>query len=402
MTGSGSAADRPAGASRTPGRRRATSLSTRLLVGQLIVVFASVATAGLVSSVVGPSIFHRHMLQAAPQPTAPEILHMEYAFRDASTIALATGLAVALAVAAAVSWYAGRRLRASLRGITTAAGEVATGHYDVELPERGNGEELDELAAAFNTMADTIRHTEVTRRQLLTDVGHELRTPLATMSTHLDGLEDGIITWDPDLQRLFRDEVTRMSALARDISAVSRAEEGAVQLDPVRVDAVDVVTAAVNELTAAFEDKGVRLRTEFPAPAGSEGSTTILADPARMGQVLVNLLSNALRHTPTGGAVAVCVRPSAGSGPAGRNGVEIVVRDTGEGIPADQLPHVFERFYRGTSAREHDHTGSGVGLTISRALVRRHGGTLTAASGGTGQGSTFTVWLPLAQAVGTR
>lgn len=393
MTGSGSGADRPVGARRAPRRRRATSLSTRLLVGQLIVVFASIATAGLVSSVVGPSIFHRHMLQAAPQPTAPDILHMEYAFRDASTIALATGLAVALAVAAAVSWYAGRRLRASLRGITTAAGEVAAGRYEVELPEHGNGQELDELAAAFNTMADTIRHTEVTRRQLLTDVGHELRTPLATMSTHLDGLEDGIITWEPELQRLFRDEVTRMSALARDISAVSRAEEGAVRLDPVRVDAVDVVTAAVNELTAAYEDKGVGLRTEFPADAASEGSTTVLVDPARMGQVLTNLLSNALRHSPAGGAVTVSVRPAAGSSPAGRNGVEIVVRDTGEGIPADQLPHVFERFYRGTSAREHDRSGSGVGLTISRSLVRRQGGTLTAASDGEGTGSTFTVRL---------
>lgn len=395
MTGSGSAADRPAGASHTPGRRRATSLSTRLLVGQLIVVFASVATAGLVSSVVGPSIFHRHMLQAAPQPTAPEILHMEYAFRDASTVALATGLVVALTVAAVVSWYVGRRLRASLRGITTAAGEVAAGRYDVELPEHGNGEELDELAAAFNTMADTIRHTEVTRRRLLTDVGHELRTPLATMSSHLDGLEDGIIDWDPELQRLFRDEVTRMSALARDISAVSRAEEGAVRLDPVRMDAVDVVTAAVNELTAAFEDKGVRLRTEFPAPAGSEGSTTVLVDPARMGQVLVNLLSNALRHTPAGGAVTVCVRPTAGTPPE-PDAVLILVHDTGEGIAAAQLPHLFERFYRGSSAREHDRAGSGVGLTISRALVRRHGGALTATSAGTGSGSTFTVRLPRA------
>ncbi|SDB92787.1 Signal transduction histidine kinase [Raineyella antarctica] len=386
--------------------RRPTSLSTRLLVTQVVVVAASIGTAGLVSSLVGPSIFHRHMLEAAPGASNPEIQHMEYAFRDASTIALATGLALALAIAVAVSWYVGRRLRTPLVGLTRAAGEVAAGRYDLGLPEHGNGEELDELAAAFNTMAATIRRTEQTRRQLLTDVGHELRTPLATMSTHLDGLEDGIIGWSPETQELFRHEVERMTALARDITAVSRAEEGAVHLDLQPVRAADIVTAATSELAAAYAAKGVGLRTELgeePTEGPSSDATmTVLVDTARMGQVLVNLLTNALRHTPAGGTVTVTVRPAAGNGSAartraaGRPGVAIVVEDTGEGMGAEQLPHVFERFYRGTSAREHDHTGSGVGLTISRALVRRHGGTLTAASGGEGAGSTFTVWLPTA------
>lgn len=375
-------------------RWRRTSLATRLLVGQVIVVLASIATAGVVSSLVGPSIFHRHMVEATPRVSQPEIQHVEYAYRDASTIALATGLAVALAVAALVSWYVGRRLRASLQQMTRAAGEVAAGSHQVELPEHGNGQELDELATAFNSMAATIRRTETTRRQLLTDVGHELRTPLSTMSTYLDALEDGIVDWDPELQRLFRDQVTRMSALARDVSAVSRAEEGAVRLEPVRMPAAEVVDAAVTELASAYAEKGVRLHTDLP-PEQDPGRTVVRVDPARIGQVLVNLLANALRHTPPGGTVTVAVRPGAGPAPPADE-VLIIVADTGEGITPEQLPHVFERFFRGSTAREHDRAGSGVGLTISRALVRRHGGTLTVASEGEGRGSTFTVRLPRA------
>lgn len=361
-----------------------TGLATRLLVGQMVVVLSSVAAAGLVAALVGPTIFHRHMLQITPLSSASEILHLEEAFRDAGAVALAAGLVSALAVAGLVVWYIGRRLRTSLREITHAAREVAAGRYDVDLPHQGNGRELDELATAFNTMAGTIRHTEDTRRRLLTDVGHELRTPLATLSTHLDALEDGIIDWSPQTQRLFRDQVDRISTLAHDITAVSRAEEGAVRLDAAPLDLADVVEAARRELAGAYRARGVRLVVDAAA-----ADRTVRADPARIGQVLVNLLANAVRHTPAGGVVTVTVRPD-------RDGVAIVVADTGEGIGADQLPQVFERFYRGPSSRAHDHLGSGVGLTISRALVRAHGGTLTAASEGEGKGSTFTVWLPSA------
>ena len=359
-----------------------TGLATRLLVGQMVVVLVSVIAAGVVAALVGPSIFHRHMLQITPLPSASEILHLEQAFRDAGAVALAAGLVSALAVAGVVAWHIGGRIRTSLRGITHAAREVAAGRYDVDLPGQGNGKEFDELATAFNTMAGTIRHTEDTRRRLLTDVGHELRTPLATLSTHLDALEDDVIDWAPETQRLFRDQVERISALARDITAVSRAEEGAVHLDLVPLDLADVVETARRQLAGAAQAKGVRLVVDV-----AETDRSVRADPVRTGQVLVNLLGNAVRHTPAGGSATVTVRPA-------RGGVAIIVADTGEGIGADQLPQVFERFYRGTSAREHDHAGSGVGLTISRALVRAHGGTLTAASGGAGKGSTFTVWLP--------
>lgn len=379
--------------------RRSASLSTRLLVTQAVVVAASLTTAGLVASLVGPMIFHRHLLQAGGAADSPELQHVEFAFRDASTLALAAGLGVAVAVAVAVSWYVGRRLRAPMRQLARAAGQVAVGDEAVRVPEHGNGRELDELAVAFNSMAGTIAHAEETRRRLLTDVGHELRTPLATMAAHLDGLEDGIIGWDDDLRRLFRDEVDRMSALARDIAAVSRAEEGAVRLERQPLDVADVVAAAHQELAGAYEAKGVRLLVEEPDPS-RRANRTVDGDPARLGQVLVNLLGNALRHTPAGGTVTVTLRPatvrSATGGVAAEAGVAIAVGDTGEGIAAEQLPHVFERFYRGTAAREHDHSGSGVGLTISRALVTGHGGTLTAASDGEGRGSTFTVWLPTA------
>jgi len=171
--------------------------------------------------------------------------------------------------------------------------------------------------------------------------------------------------------------------LSEDISTVSRAEEGQVRLDMVTVNPELVVEAAVTTAAEAYEAKGVALVSEI---AG--GLPELSLDPERIGQVMGNLLDNALRHTPAGGTVTVSASPSPTAGLA------LSVEDTGDGIPAEHLPHVFERFYRVDTARDRTHGGSGIGLAIAKALVEAHGGQLTVTSPGTGQGSTFRILLP--------
>jgi len=172
--------------------------------------------------------------------------------------------------------------------------------------------------------------------------------------------------------------------LSEDIGTVSRAEEGQVQLDlrPVRPELL--VNAAVDSICEAYAAKGVRLVTDIAA-----GLPQLCLDPERIGQVLGNVLDNALRHTPAGGTVTISAAASRRTG-----GVALSVADTGEGIPAEHVAHVFERFYRVDTARDRAHGGSGIGLAIAKAFVEAHGGQLSATSAGTGQGSTFWILLP--------
>jgi signal transduction histidine kinase len=181
-----------------------------------------------------------------------------------------------------------------------------------------------------------------------------------------------------------RSQTKRLARLSEDISAVSLAEEGQTQLDLRALRPESVVAAAVEAAGEAYNAKGVALRTEIPAQLPA-----LRIDPERMGQVLGNLVDNALRHTEAGGTVTICAaaRP-------GNSGVELSVVDTGDGISDEHLPHVFERFSRVAGARDRAHGGSGIGLAIAKALVEAHGGELTVTSPGTGKGSTFRILLP--------
>lgn len=360
-------------------------LATRLLIGQTIVLLAGALTVGLVAAVVGPPIFHDHLLQTGHPADSPELVHIELAYRDASLISLAWGLLISVVAAGAVTWVLARLLRRPLAELTHAARELARGHYAVRVAIAGSGTELDTLAAAFNVMADRLQGVEDTRRRLLSDLAHELRTPIATLAAYHEGLTDGVIDLGPEARAVLAEQTARLARLADDIDEVSRAEEGRLLLDrrPVRV--AELFSAAADALREPYAAKGVNLQLETSRALDA----LVEVDPTRVGQVLTNLLSNALRHTPAGGTVSLAAR---------RDGPEVVltVRDDGEGIPAAQLPHVFERFYRGDSARDRDRSGSGIGLTISKALVDAHSGSITATSEGPGQGATFRVSLPAA------
>jgi two-component system sensor histidine kinase BaeS len=363
--------------------RRGAGLAGRLLLAQMLVLVAGTLTAWLIAANVGPSLFHTHLASANVGATAAQILHTEKAYQSANAISLSLALLAALVAALAVSVYQTRRIGRSVATIADAASNVAGGHYDIRVPGPGLGPEFDALASAFNQMADRLGSVERTRRRLLADLGHEMRTPVATLEAYLEALEDGVATLDPGTAQLLRSQTRRLARLSEDISTVSRAEEGQVQLDTVTVQPELVVAAAVNTAAEAYEAKDVRLVSDIATRLPE-----LALDPERIGQVLGNLLDNALRHTPAGGTVTVSAAIS-------RTGaVAMSVADTGDGIPAEHLPHVFERFYRVDTARDRTHGGSGIGLAIAKALVEAHGGQLTVTSPGTGQGSTFLILLP--------
>lgn len=363
-------------------RRPNWRIGTRLMLAQAVVLIAAIATAALIASVVGPPLFHDHMLKADHSPDPSELEHVEQAFRDASVLSLGLAMAAALLISLAVSWYLTRRIQTPLTTLTEAAAQVSGGRCNVRVPVGDAGPEIDSLAATFNTMAGQLAHTEDTRRRLLSDLAHELRTPVATLTAYLEGIEDGVTPWNSETRTILADQVLRLSRLAQDLDAVSRAQEGRLTLDRAAVSINELVETACRAQSEPFAAKGVELVVN-PGP-----DRVIRADRARLLQVLTNLLDNARRHTPAGGRVIV-------EWHSADRQVVISVSDTGEGIPASQLTHVFERFYRGDSARDREQQGSGIGLTISRAIAEAHGGRLDAYSDGEGEGATFVMTLPI-------
>ena len=359
------------------------SFGTRLFLALTVVVVGCAVSAWLVASSLAPGIFHDHLGQAGIDHNSSQAAHVEQAFTWA--IVLAWGLAVALAVllALVVSWYLTRRVQRSITAVTTSAARIAGGHYDTRLTSPGLGREFDELAVTVNELARRLDATETTRRRMLADLGHEMRTPIATLDSYLEALDDGVRTFDDETRQVLYAATQRLSRLAQDITAVSRAEEHLTRIRPVPTTTDALVDNAVDAVRERYESAGVTLRTCI------DDSMIVTVDPDRIGQVLGNLLDNALRHTPPGGTVTVTSRQ------ADKDRVQITVADTGDGIAPDHLDHLFDRFYRADTARDRESGGSGIGLTIARALVEAHHGRIRAHTDGPGRGASFTLELPV-------
>ena len=353
---------------------------TRTFLTQALVVAVGVITAALVAMVVGTPLFHEHLQQLGHADGTAEMEHVEQAFLDAGVRSLGIGLIVALALAIGLAWLETKRLRRPLEQLTAAAAQLEAGDYTARVPQTATSPEFNAVADAFNDMASRLDTTETSRRRLLSDVAHELRTPLATLTAELEAIIDDVVPWDHDSQQLLTLQATRLKKIASDLDDVSRAEEGRFTLDTQTQPISDLIEPAVASVATRYEAKGVTLSAD-------SHPGLVAADPQRVGQILGNLLDNALRHTPTGGIVHISARES-------KDEVVITTTDTGDGLTPDQLAKVFERFYRADTARAHDAGGSGIGLTIARSLALAHGGTLTATSPGPGHGSTFTLHLP--------
>ncbi|WP_255026430.1 cell wall metabolism sensor histidine kinase WalK [Rhodococcus sp. GA1] len=362
------------------------SFGTRLFLALTVVVLGCAVSAWIVASALAPGIFHDHLGQAGIDHNSNQAHHVEEAFTWA--IILAWGLAIAIAVllSLAVSWYIARRVQRSLTAVTTSTAQIAAGRYDTRMHSPGLGREFDDLTVTVNEVARRLEATETTRRRMLADLGHEMRTPIATFDSYLEALEDGVRSLDEDTLQILRAATQRLDRLAQDITAVSRAEEHLTRIIPVPTDTATLITAAAEAVRTRYDDKSVTLETCI------EHSVPVTVDPDRFGQVLGNLLDNALRHTPHGGTVTITCRQT------DPTHAEIVVADTGEGIAAEHLDHLFDRFYRADLARNRRHGGSGIGLTITRALVEAHQGRIRADSAGPGRGARFIIDLPISSA----
>ena len=290
--------------------------------------------------------------------------------------AVVAGLAVLL-----VGSIQARRIVAPVQALADAARRVAGGEF-AQIPVTSQ-DELGEMALAFNTMAAELQQQYTLRRRAMADIAHELRTPLSVLQIDLESIEDGLTEPTPEVVARLQKEVALLNRLVEDLRMLSLAEAGELHLELQAVDVGTVVQTAVERVRGAAQEKGVGLTSRT-----DEGMLPVAGDAQRLSQALFNLLSNALRHTPAGGRIMVAAQQDE------NDRVRVTVQDTGEGIPADELPHVFERFYRTDHARSRDTGGSGLGLAIARSLVEAHGGRIWVESV-EGDGSTFVFELPV-------
>jgi signal transduction histidine kinase len=350
------------------------SLRTKLLASYGLVIAASVGVTGLA----GRWLFARHAAELSHQ-AAMSGLTIEHFVTTLDRALLGSTLA-ALAVAALLGLLLAGLIVKPLREMTAVARRLAAGDYKQRVAVQSQ-DEVSELAAAFNEMAAGLAATERMRRDLVANVAHELRTPLTSIEGYMEALEDGVFPADPTTYRRIRDEAARLRRLVEDLSALAKAEApDDWARAPVRLDRL--AAEATKTLRPRFEAEGVMLAADLPADGA-----LILGDADRLRQALDNLLDNALRHTPPGGRVIVRVQPADGF-------ARLTVADTGHGIVPEDLPHIFERFYRGDKSRARTTGGAGIGLTIVKHVVERHGGRIEVESA-PGRGSMFTVVLPL-------
>jgi len=305
--------------------------------------------------------------------------------KQVNLLMLAAALVAGLAVLVVGSFQA-RRIVAPLHALAAAARRIAGGDLSQRVPVTSK-DELGDVAVAFNTMASELEQQHELRRRAMADIAHELRTPLSVLQIDLESIEDGLTAPTPEVVAGLKQEVALLNSLVGDLRTLSLAESGELRLDIQPVEVRELVENTVARMCGAAQDKKIALSTDLP-----DRRLLVAGDTQRLTQVLLNLLSNALRYTPIEGRITVTARQVA-------DRIQVSVQDTGEGIPDDELAFVFERFYRTDRARSRETGGSGLGLTIARSLVEAHGGRIWAQSQ-EGAGSTFTFSMP-ASALGT-
>jgi two-component system sensor histidine kinase BaeS len=297
--------------------------------------------------------------------------------RSALEQTVLTGAGLAILLALLVAWLVSRRITRPLAGLTAAVRSMESGTRGARARQASAPGELGELSAAFDKMAVALEREDVLRRQLLADVAHELRTPITILQAYCEQMADGTEPATPARLGSLRDEVLRLGRLVADLETLAAAEAAGLHLVKAPTDLAAVAAHVAGLLAPAFAAEDGELKTDLQ-PA------IVDADAARLSQIATNLLSNALKFSPPGGQVTLTVTP--GNGLA-----RLDVSDEGPGIPADELPHVFERFWRGSAGRRA--SGSGIGLAVVAELARAHGGRAEVTSE-PGHGARFTVWLP--------
>ena len=301
-----------------------------------------------------------------------------------SPLELITVIALGIGLFSVVIWIGSRfigRFTTPLDRVIRAAEEVADGDLNARVEEVPGGGGVSNLTRTFNRMVDELQRADQQRRNLTADVAHELRTPVHILQGHLEGILDGVYTADEATLNTMLEETNQLTRMIDDLQTLTLAEAGQLHLHIESVDVADLIGDVVTSFSPQAEAAEISLTSEAAAGLVVEG------DADRLDQVLSNLVANALRYVPAGGSITLTAQ---GEG----EGVLLQVTDTGSGIPAEDLPYVFERFYRADKARTRQGGGAGLGLAISKQLVEAHGGTIEVTSE-VGQGTTFTMWLPV-------
>lgn len=318
-----------------------------------------------------------------PDPGPPFPLRgEEQAYLERTNHALLLATVGAVLVALLLGVLFARTLTHPIRDLTNATYALRRGSLGEQVPVRSQ-DELGLLAATFNQMSIELERAVQARRQMTADIAHDLRTPLQVISGYIDSMMEGDLEPTHERLAIVYTEIEHLQHLVADLRTLSRADAGDLPLNLQPLAAHDLLTRVATVYENQIAQQNLTLSVLVPPDL-----PLLMVDEERMMQILGNLVSNAQRHTPEGGHIRITAQQAA-------NSVQIAVQDTGEGIATEDLPYLFDRFYRVDRARQDEDGASGLGLAIARALVEAHGGTITATSPGTNQGATFTIALPL-------
>ena len=355
---------------------RAVGIGARVTAAMLLVAALAILVIGLGVMRVGADTFAALMVAAGDTATVAQAM-----FDHSIALVLLAAALIAAVVAAFVAWLLARRLARPIEHLAVAAKRIAKGDLGVRVPEEGPPE-LRSLAAAYNTMADRLAEQEEMRREFVVNASHELRTPLTNLQGYLEALRDGVMAPGPAVFDSLREEVDRLGRLASslDVLAGADAEHGA----PGPVDLGALVRSSVELTAPAFSRRSIEVAVSAP------DGIVVGARMDDLAQVMANLLQNAVRYTPSGGRVSVAVERAGG-------GALVRVGNTGPAIPAEDLPRVWERFYRVEKSRDRASGGAGIGLAIVRRLVEEAGGNVGASS--EPDATTFWFSLPIPSGV---
>jgi signal transduction histidine kinase len=312
---------------------------------------------------------------------APALSPRELEYLASTNRALSLAALGAALLALIVGIVLARNMTQPLRDLIQAIQAITRGELKQQLPIR-SADELGALTWAFNQLSADLARSHELRRQMTADIAHDLRTPLTVINAYIDGLREGVFKPTPGRFEAMHTEAQHLQHLVEDLRTLSLADAGEL---PIQLESV-ACPALLERLAAAYAPQAEAIGIVLHVCAEPD-LPDIVADPERMVQVLGNLVTNALRHTPSGGQVTLCARSQ-------ENAVALVVQDTGTGIAPDALPHIFDRFYRGDPARSQQDSESGLGLAIARSIVEAHGGTIEVQSE-LGRGTAFTILMPV-------
>ena len=369
----------------------------KIFISMFIVTCFSLSIIAIAFRVSLPNSFFRHMgeMDTMMRPGVRILGNLMenrvyQIFGNTANEALWISIPIALIISLIASWLISRQISNPLNKLFNTAQHIADGNYHqrVDLPadlQESQMDEIQRLSLGFNQMASSLEKTEEMRKQLIADISHELRTPLTTIKGSIEGLIDGVLPAQNETFVNILVEATRLQRLVDDLQELSRLEGGTFSLTLQIFSLPTFLEKVYKQYKLLFDEKGIRFENEFSTDLGE-----MKADPDRLRQILINLLSNAMNYTPTGGVVLLKVQMM-------QQFVQFQVNDNGIGISPEHLPHIFTRFYRADKSRARSAGGSGIGLTITKHLVEAHGGTIQAFSAGPGKGSKFTFTIPMSK-----